>query len=422
MVRPVSLRELSTPLRDRNFSRFFYGEVVNTAGSSMSAIALAFAVLGISDSPSALGWVAAAWTLPMVALMLLGGAIADRLPRTVVLRGCNLVQGAVQATAATLVLTGHAEVWHLAALQFVSGTVFAVSYPALHGMVPILVREDQRKSAYLLIGQAEGALAVAGPAVAGVLVATVGAGWGLAVDGLTYFVAAAFLATVRVPFGTRPDRRASVVGDLVAGWSFVRSLGWVLPVASASLVMNALISGAIGVLGPTIAKDTIGSDGWGFARSGQALGVFVATLFLARVTMRRPLRSCVLSFTLYAAPMLFLAVWVNTGALAVAFFVAGVGNSIINLAWNLTVQEKVREDMLSRVMAIDGFFSFVAMPIGQILVGPLAHGFGARDVELGSVVLCLVVGLVAASRPAIRNLRLNTSVFGEDDTPAAPAG
>jgi MFS family permease len=418
----VTVRQQLAPLSDRNFSRFFFGQVVNTAGSSMAPIALAFAVLAISDSPSALGWVGAAWTVPMVGLMLVGGAFADRLPRTVVLRGCNLVQGGVQATAATLVLTGNAQVWHLAALQFVSGTVFALSYPALHGMVPILLAEDRRKSAYLLIGQAEGALAVAGPALAGVLVATVGAGWGLAADGLTYLAAAAFLMTVRVPFGARPDRRPSVIGDLVAGWSYVRALGWVLSIASASLVMNALISGAIGVLGPSIAKDTIGSDGWGFARSGQALGVFVATLFLARITLRRPLLSCVLCFTLYAAPMVFLAVWVNTGALAAAFFVAGVGSSVINLAWSLTVQEKVREDMLSRVMAIDGFFSFVAMPIGQIVVGPLAHGFGARDVELGSAAICLLVGLVAATRPAIRNLRLTGGhPSGDDEAATAPA-
>jgi MFS family permease len=380
----------------------------------MSGIALSFAVLAISDSVSALGWVVAAWTVPMVAFMLLGGAIADRLPRTLVLRGCNLVQGVVQGAAALLVVTGRAEVWHLVLLQFISGTAFAVSYPAFHGMVPILLPPEQRKPAYLLLGQSQSALSIAGPSVSGVLVATVGPGWGLAVDAVTYVVAAGFLSVMRLPAGARPDRRASVLGDFAAGWSFVRGLGWVIPVACCSLVFNALTSGSIGVLGPAIAKATIGSDGWGFARSGQAIGIFVASIVLARLIIRRPLRTCVLAFTLNAVPMLVLATRVSTVALGVAFFVSGVGSSFINLSWSLVVQEKVREDMLSRVMSIDGFFSFVAMPIGEVLVGPLAHVFGPRDVEFGSVAICLMVGLVGASRPAIRNVRLDAGLSGGD--------
>lgn len=403
----MGLRQHVSPLRVVNFRWFFFGEVINTAGSSMSGLALAFAVLHISDSATALGLVAAAWTAPMVTLMLLGGAIADRLPRAVVLRGCNLLQGVTQAVAAGLVLTDTAEIWHLVVLQLVSGTVFAVSYPAFHGMVPILLPPAERKSAYLLISQSESVFSIAGPSVAGVLVATVGPGWALGADALTFLLAAGFLTAMRLPIGERPDRQPSVVGDFAAGWSFARSLGWVLPVASCSLVFNALITAAIFVLGPTIANDTIGSDGWGFARSGEAIGIFVAAILLVRITIRRPLLACVYGFTMSALPMLVLATYVDTLALAIAFFAAGAGLGTINLAWSLTVQEKVPEEMLSRIMAIDGFFSFVAMPIGQLLVGPLAYAFGTRNVELGCVVLCLVVCLIGATRPAIRDLRLD---------------
>lgn len=395
-----------SPLGVANFRWFFLGETINSAGSSMSGIALAFAVLAISDSVSALGWVVAAWTVPMVALMLLGGAIADRLPRALVLRGCNLVQGIVQATTAALVLTDTAEIWHLVVLQLIGGTVFAVSYPAFHGMVPVLLPKEERKAAFLLMGQAESALSILGPALSGVLVATVGPGWALAADAATYVVAACFLTAVRIPLGERPNRQSSVLGDFRAGWTYVRELGWVLPVASCSLVFNALISGSLGVLGPSIANDTIGGDGWGFARAGQAAGVFVAAFFLGRFTMRRSLRACVLGFTGSAVPMLLLGTWVNTAALAVGFLVAGVGLAVVNLSWSLTVQEKVPEHMLSRVMAIDGFFSFVAMPIGQLVVGPLAIAFGSRDVMLGSAALCVLVGAIGATRPAIRDLEL----------------
>ncbi|WP_148615179.1 MFS transporter [Nocardioides rubriscoriae] len=85
--------DVTAPLRNRNFRWFYVGEAVNTAGSSMSGIALAFAALQINDSASALGVVVAAFSVPMVGFMLIGGALADRLPRALVLRGGNLVQG-----------------------------------------------------------------------------------------------------------------------------------------------------------------------------------------------------------------------------------------------------------------------------------------------------------------------------------------
>jgi MFS family permease len=129
----MALADRLGPLQHRNFRWFFCGETINTAGSSMSGIALSFAVPHIDNSPTALGWVVAAWTVPMVTFMMIGGALADRLPRALVLRGCNLIEGTTQIAAAILVLTGTADIWQLIVLQFIGGTAVAVSYPAFHG-------------------------------------------------------------------------------------------------------------------------------------------------------------------------------------------------------------------------------------------------------------------------------------------------
>ncbi|WP_170867248.1 MFS transporter [Nocardioides lianchengensis] len=395
-----------SPLAAPAFRYFFVGQVVNRVGSSMAGVALAFAVLDIDDSASALGWVIAASSVPMVVFMLLGGAIADRLPRAVVLRGCNLVQGVVQTATAVLVITGYAEIWHLVVLQAVAGTVFAVSYPAFLGMVPILLPVEERKAAFLLIGQATSAVGILGPAVSGVLVATAGPGWALAVDAATYLVAAGLLLLVRLPPGDRSNAKPSVIGDFLAGWAFARHLGWVIPAASASLVFNALVSGAINVLGPVIADDTIGSEGWGLARSGQAVGVFVAAFFLAKVTLRAPMRAIMIAFVVWCVPMLVLGTHVNVWVLSASFVVAGAALSLLDLAWNLLVQEKVPEEMLSRIMAIDGFFSFVATPIGQLAVGPLAIAFGAGRVQLGCFALAALVAAFALTRRRITDVRL----------------
>lgn len=409
---------VTSPLRESNFRWFFIGEMVNTAGSSMSGVAMAFATLGISDSAGALGLVIAAWTVPMVGFMLIGGALADRLPRALVLRSGNLLQGIAQTCVAVLVLTDLAEVWHLVLLNLVSGTVVAVTYPAFHGMVPILVSREGRQSAYVLIGQVESLIGIAGPAVAGILVATVGPGWALAVDAATYFVCAGFLVLVRIPFGDRPERQASILGDFKVGWRFARKLGWVIPASSCALIYNALTSGCIYVLGPVIAKDTIGSQGWGIAQSGQAIGLFVTGFVLVRFTIRRPMHAIMLGFCASAVPMVVLGTSVHTLTLAGAFVLAGIGSAVLNLAWSLTVQEKVPEEMLSRIMAIDGFFSFVAMPVGQLLVGPLVLLFSLRAVELGSATLMVMVTVVALSMPRIAGLRLTGVAAGADDQAA----
>jgi MFS family permease len=402
----VSTGSRLSPLATPNFRYFFIGQVVNRFGGSMAGVALAFAVLEIDDSASALGWVIAASSIPMVVFMLLGGAIADRLPRAVVLRGCNLVQGVAQTLTAVLVISGHAEIWHLVVLQAVAGVVFAVSYPAFLGMVPILLPVEERKAAFLLIGQATSVVGILGPAVSGLLVATAGPGWALAIDASSYLVAASMLVLVRLPPGDRSQAKASVIGDFAAGWAFARQLGWVIPGATCALVFNALNSGAINVLGPVIAKDTIGSEGWGLAGSAQAVGVFVAAFFLAKASLTRPMKAIMLAFVLWCVPMLVLGTHVDIWLLATAFFIGGAALSLLDLSWNLLVQEKVPEAMLSRIMAIDGFFSFVALPIGQVAVGPLAHAFGPSRVEIGFFVVAVLVACYALTRKVLTELEL----------------
>lgn len=395
-----------SPLQTANFRYFFIGEVINRVGSSMSGVALAFAVLDISDSASALGVVVAASGIPTVVFMLLGGAIADRLPRALVLRGCNLIQGFLQTTVAILVLTRAAQIWHLVVLEGLAGVLFAVTYPAFLGMVPILLPPEERKAAYVLISQATSAVSIAGPAISGLIVATVGPGVALAVDASTYLVAAGLLALVKLPPGDRTGARPSVLGDFKDGWAFARELGWVIPAASCALVFNALVSAGVGVLGPVIAKDTIGSEGWGVATACQALGAFGVGFVLTHVTIKVPLRTIMITFALWCLPTLVLGTYVDLWLLCGAFLVAGAALGVLDLSWNLVVQEKVPEHMLSRIMAIDGFFSFVATPLGQLAVGPIAVAFGIGEVEIGCFVLALAVAAFAATRPRLNAVRL----------------
>jgi protein-S-isoprenylcysteine O-methyltransferase Ste14 len=113
------------------------------------------------------------------------------------------------------------------------------------------------------------------------------------------------------------------------------------------------------------------------------------------------------AFVIWCVPMLVLGTHVDVWVLSVAFVVAGAALSLLDLAWNLLVQEKVPEAMLSRIMAIDGFFSFVANPIGQIAVGPIAVAFGVGKVQIGCFIIAMVVAAFAATRPRLNAVRLD---------------
>ena len=185
--------EALAPLRERSFAFYYASRVVNLAGASMASVALAFAVLAITDDPAALGYVLAAHTVPMVVLLLWGGVIADRFPRNVVLQVSNLTSAASQGLLAGLVITGSAELWMLVVLSLVHGTASALGFPAMAAMLPSLVPRAQLQPANALVSLARAGLVIVGPTLSALLVVTVGPGWALAVDAATWLAAAVLL-------------------------------------------------------------------------------------------------------------------------------------------------------------------------------------------------------------------------------------
>ena len=209
------------PLRERNFRWFFASRFVNTFGGVMANIALAFAVLEITDSATALGQVLAAHTIPVVIFLLGGGVIADRFPRAVVLQVSNVVSGALQGAIALLVITGTAEIWMLVVLTAIQGVASAVAFPAMASIMPQLVPREQLQQANALNSLMRGSLNILGPTVGALLVVTVGAGWALMADALTWFVAALLLLPVRIPpRPARTEESPSAIAELREGWSY----------------------------------------------------------------------------------------------------------------------------------------------------------------------------------------------------------
>lgn len=423
-ARRLTTRASLAPLRSRDFRFYYASTVVNLVGTSMASVALAFAVLAITDDPAALGYVLAAHTVPMVVLLLWGGVLADRFPRTVVIQVSNLASALAQGVLAGLVVTRSAELWMLVVLSLVHGTVSAAAFPALAGLVPQLVPRDQLQPANALMSLARGSLTVIGPTTAAALVVGVGPGWALAVDAATWLVAAALLGPVRLP--ARPPRDASspsIWQDLRAGWTPVRGTTWLWVVVAGFGLLNAIHAGAWFTLGPARAQGTIGEAGWGLVLSAEAAGLLLTTLVLLRVRLERPLAAGMLGVALVGPPIVALGAAPHLGLLLVLALLAGAGTEVFSLGWNLALQEHVPEEMLSRAYSYDALGSFVAIPVGQVVAGPLAAVVGFRAVMVGGGLTYVALCLVVLAVPAVR--RLTRVPPGASDgpavTPSAPA-
>ena len=393
------------PLRERNFRWFFTSRLVNMLGSTMASIALAFAVLEISDSATALGTVLAARTIPTVIFLLGGGVIADRFPRALVLQFSNVSAGLLQGAIALLVITRAAELWMLVVLSAFQGVVSAISFPAMASIMPQLVPRDQLQQANALQSLVRGGLNIIGPTIGALLVVTVGAGWALLVDALTWLAAAVMLLGVRIP--PRPDRTAgapSALADLREGWTYFRRTTWLWVIVVAFGVLNAIHAGAIFTLGPAVAKQTFGEQGWGLVLSAESVGLVVMTVVMLRVPLQRPLLLGMLGIATLGIPVIVLGAHPVLPLMILTMFIAGVGSEVFSIGWNLAMQEHVEEDMLSRAYSYDALGSWVAMPVGQLAFGPLAATFGYEEVLVVSGVVYLAVcGLTLLSR-SVRDL------------------
>jgi MFS family permease len=392
-------------LREPNFRFYFLSRLVNGAGSTMAGIALAFAVLEISDSPTALGVVLAAESIPLVLFLLVGGVIADRFGRTLVLQVCNVMAGITQLAVAGLVISGAAELWQLVVLSALNGTAMAISFPALASVMPQLVPREQLQPANVLMSMQRGTLNVLGPTLGGILVVTIGAGWAVAVDGITYLVAAALLLLVRIPPPPPRADQVSMFHELREGWRYFRATTWLWVVVLAFGVLNALHS-AFNTLGPVLAvRTSIGEAGWGLVLSSGAAGLLVTTVVMLRFTLRRPLLWGMLGCTLYGVPMAVLGVHPHVVAGMVAVFVGGAGIEVFSLGWSLAMQEHVPDDMLSRAYSYDALGSFVAIPVGQLAVGPIGAAVGVRETLLVCGILYVVICLATLGSRSVRDLQ-----------------
>jgi MFS family permease len=390
-------------LRERNLALIVGSNTISALGSGMSQVALAFAVLRIGDA-SDLGFVFLAREIPIVVFLLLGGIWADRVSRKWLLVGGDMTTGAVQALTAVLFLTGHAEVWSVAALQIVFGTANAFTRPAETGLVPQAVTAAHLQHANALARLGGSSMRVVGPAVGAAIVVLANPGWALAADAATFFVAGALHARLRIARVDRLERK-HFVADLREGWGEFKARTWVWVMVASFGLFQLTFFPVVLVLGPVIAKRHLGGAGpWGAILAFEAAGSVAGGLVALRLKPARPLLVSTLLMIPTAGFLAMLGAAAPVWALCLAGLVTSACLTSGDIVWVTTFQRWVPEHLVSRLSSFDWLGSVALNPIGYALVGPLAGSLGVAETIYVAAAVNAAVSIGVATVPSIRRL------------------
>jgi MFS family permease len=390
----LALPDSLAVLQQRDFRLLFGAQAVSVFGDRMVGIALAFAVLGLGGSPTAVGLVLACRTLPLLGSLLIGGVAADRLSPRAVMVGADLARVASQGLLAALLIAGSPSLWLVGLLAALTGAATGFFNPASTGLLPSVVAPELLQQANGLRATAMSAGEILGPVVAGVLVATAGPGWALGIDAATFAVSAAFLA--RLPLPARAARAASsYLDDLREGWGEFRARRWLWTFVAWAGLGN-LLWGAWSVLGPVLADRELGGAAvWGTVLAAMGVGALAGALLAIRARPRRPLTLATLAGGLMSLPVAALASGAPVPLIAGGALVGGGAMMLGNSVWESLLQRNVPIESLSRVSAYDWLGSLAGQPVGLAIWGPIAALAGIHTA------LWLAAALMVASTAAL---------------------
>ncbi len=392
-------------LRHRNFKIFFAGQLISLVGTWMQQVAQSWLIYRLTGSPLLLGAIGFAGQFPIFLLGPFGGHVADRYDRRRVLVATQSMSMLLAFTLAFLTLTHHVAEWHLFALACLLGIVNAFDLPARQAFLSQMVEREDLINAIALNSSMFNGARIAGPAVAGILVATIGEGWCFFVNAVSYIAVIAGLLMMTVPRFTAAPATQSMWANVAEGFRFVA----LTPPVRALLVLIGVVSFTAlpyTVLMPLFADRIFhsGSRGLGILMGAAGVGALLGSIALA-------LRSHVFGLGRWVA----IACAIFGGSLAAfafsrSFVLAAVilcisgGAMMVQMASsNTLVQSMVPDELRGRVMAVYSMMFMGMGPLGALVAGSAAESFGAPiTVATGGAITVLAAIVFGLRLPALR--------------------
>jgi MFS family permease len=404
----VTRVKLLWPLQLREFRLLWTGMTLSLLGDGVLLVALVWQAYEVSNKPAAMSLIGVALTVPQVILVLFGGVVSDRFERRRVMLTADLVRAACLTALAWLSISGELSLWHMILAAAIYGSASAFFMPAFDALVPQLVPDERLTEANALDQFVRPAMLwLLGPALGGLLVATVGAGWAFALDAATFAASALCLHLLtRLPVSAQDAVSVrAMCSDLREGFTFVRSKPWLWATFAAATITYLLFLGPIEVLLPYLVKNEF--DG-GAHDLGMILAVAgVAALASALVVGQTGLPRQTMRFTYLAWTVATLSVagyglaqtpWQAMGAAALI----GSCETLGAIAWITTKQRLVPRQLLGRVSSFDWFISTALVPLSYAITAPVAAAVGTRPTLIGAGVLGAAVTLAFLFVPGVR--------------------
>lgn len=400
--------KLPRALRSKNYRLFFAGQGISLIGSWMTQVATIWLVYNLSQSPWILGLVGFASQIPTLILLPFAGVLIDRWNRHRVLIATQILAMIQSLTLAFLALTGIINIWQIIVLSLCQGAINAFDAPARQAFVPELVekKEDLAQAIAINASMFNGSRLI-GPAIAGLLIATVGPSYCFLIDGLSYIAVIAGLLAMQLKPRKIAETNIKPLQRLKEG--FVYSFGF--PPIRAILMLLALVSFAgmsHTVLVPIFATKILhgGPETLGFLMAASGIGAFAAAIYLTtRKTVVGIGKIIAISPAIMGLGLIGFALskilWLS---LIMQLFV-GIGFILQFAAGNTFLQTIVEDEKRGRVMSIYTMAFFGITPFGNLLAGGLANYIGAPNTVIIGGIICILGSAVFTKQlPALQHL------------------
>jgi MFS family permease len=407
---------LLAPLAHRNYRLLAGGTSVSLLGDGLFLVALAWQVYTMSDAPTALATVGIAMTIPTITCLLIGGAVSDRFDRRLVMLTADTVRAVVLAALATLAVAGALTFWELLAIAVVYGAATAFFNPASDALVPQLLPADalaQANSLDQLIRPL--ALRLAGPALGGLMVGAIGAGWTFALDAGSFAISVAALLAMSPAQVPAASEARSGTREIRAGLRYVRSHAWLWATLVSAAIAYLLFMGPTEVLLPFIVKHRFadGARDLGLIFAAGGLGSLACALAIGQFGLPRSgLTFMYLTWTVATVAVAGYGLFKDLWGLMLASVLFNTLETAGTIAWATVKQRHVPLQLLGRVSSLDWLISIGLLPLSYALTGPVSADLGARPTLIWAGVLGAIVTFAPLLSRRVRRL---------DDADASPS-
>ncbi|GGD29565.1 MFS transporter [Pontibacillus salipaludis] len=364
-------------LKDKDFLIYWISHIISTIGNTIVPLTITFAVLEITGSATSLGVVLGALWISRVIFITFGGVWADRLSRKKVILFSDILQGSNHLIIALLFFSNQIELWHLVVSALFYGSVSAFHAPATSGLIPQIVKGESLQQANSLLSIVNSLFQIAGPAIAGALVLFVGFGNIFLLDALTFFSSFILVLFIRPNFKAESTPKSTYWEDLKEGIDIARQYTWIWSSMVAFSILNFAVA-SFSVLGPLVVTEKLnGPTEWGLILTSGSIGGLIGGVLSHKLKPKSPLKFSFTLMTIFVSLQIASLINPISHWIIMVFSLLASASMIIGgVFWDTLVQREVPEHLLSRIGSLDSFVSFVFMPVGFVLAGPLSEKLG----------------------------------------------